>query len=59
MDRETLEMLFRDHILDIWHEKYHNLAKKENGEYWSYCVQEAWENWLWCAKTINDFHSGK
>lgn len=59
MDRELLEQLFKEWILENWDEKYHNFSKRDNGEYWLYSMQDAWEVWVGCHLAIKKVWTGE
>ena len=50
MSTKNIRKEFTEHIQNNWKPEYHDFRIKEDGEYWSWDMQDAWELWKACYK---------
>jgi len=46
IDLNKERKIFEGYIQDTWKKNFHNFSTKENGEYWFWDMQDAWNVWL-------------
>jgi len=50
LSTKNIRKEFTEHIQNNWKSEYHDFRIKEDGEYWSWDMQDAWEIWKACYK---------
>ena len=53
MPMQVKEKMFQQWIADNWKDEYHNFSKNQDGDYWYYPMQSAWEVWQGAFEVIN------
>jgi hypothetical protein len=50
LNTENIRKEFTEYIQNNWKPEHHDFRIKEDGEYWSWNMQDAWDQWKACYK---------